>query len=495
MRWPGRILRSAWAWLAIACVAISSLAVASYQSQTWPWGDRRPLWQRCRYTPVSRADLRPVLNAAGRLESSKRTIIRCQIENITGSGSAGGGASTVLSVLPAGTPVKTGDVLATLDGSTYEEMYRQQLITVEQAKASHLQAQLDHEIALLAVREYRDGTVHETLRSMEASITLARADLARASDHLDWTKRMRQKGYCSPAQIATDQHTVAQLSFSLERQLMSLDLFKRFTEPKMLKTLQKQVAAAETSLANETLRLQRQLDRLAMLKTQVERCIIRAPHSGVLYYTSQRNTRIEEGMSVYQRQELFYLPDLTEMEVQVALNESVVDRVRLGQRAMIEFEAVPNLALEGKVLSISQIPTEPQVQIQGGGRGGSDIRYFMAVVKLDTVAPELKPGMTTRVDIALRARSHVLTIPTQALQSERGKKICFVVHEQTLERREIRVGEQTTDLVEVQAGLEEGELIALDPPSLRGHADPLINFDELDSVIAADTDTVAASRD
>ncbi len=69
-------------------------------------------------------------------------------------------------------------MLATLDASTYEEMLRQQLITVEQAKASHLQAQLNHEISLLAVREYRDGTVQETLKGMEGSIALARSDLS-----------------------------------------------------------------------------------------------------------------------------------------------------------------------------------------------------------------------------------------------------------------------------------------------------------------------------
>ena len=54
----------------------------------------------------------------------------------------------MLTVLPEGSEVKKGDLLASLDASTYEEMYRQQVITVEQAKASHLQAQLNHQIAL-----------------------------------------------------------------------------------------------------------------------------------------------------------------------------------------------------------------------------------------------------------------------------------------------------------------------------------------------------------
>ena len=56
---------------------------------------------------------------------------------------------------------------------------------------------------------------------------------------------------------------------------------------------------------------------------------------------------IEEGMSVRQGQTLFYLPDLNEMEVAVALNESIVDR-NAGQRTQIRFEALPRLVLSGR---------------------------------------------------------------------------------------------------------------------------------------------------
>ena len=84
---------------------------------------------------------------------------------------------TLLTVLPEGAFVKEGEVLATLDASNYEELQRQQVITVEQAKASHLQVRLDLEWRVLAVKEYRDGIVDETLKGMEGSIALARSDL------------------------------------------------------------------------------------------------------------------------------------------------------------------------------------------------------------------------------------------------------------------------------------------------------------------------------
>ena len=140
--------------------------------------------------------------------------------------------------MPEGTPVKKGDVLATLDASNYEEMQRQQVITVEQAKASHLQARLDLEIALLAVKEYRDGIVEETLKGMEGSLALARSDLSRAAEHLSWTEKMSDKGYASLARSFQRSSAFANAIHG-EAQLMAMDLYQRFTQPKTEKTLQR----------------------------------------------------------------------------------------------------------------------------------------------------------------------------------------------------------------------------------------------------------------
>src|SRR5712692_8913333 len=116
MSWRRHEWPAGWTFAIVAFIALSTLLTASYKFGTWPWGDLRPLRERYLFRHVSRTDLNPIVNAPGRLESSKRTVIRCELENITGSGSSASasGASTMITVLPEGTPVKKGDVLATL---------------------------------------------------------------------------------------------------------------------------------------------------------------------------------------------------------------------------------------------------------------------------------------------------------------------------------------------------------------------------------------------
>ena len=89
----------------------------------------------------------------------------------------GGGSSTILSLLPEGTTVKKGDVLCTLDSSAYEELLRQQQIALEQAQAEHRQAELELEVARLAVGEFENGTLKQTLQDYRGQIALARSDL------------------------------------------------------------------------------------------------------------------------------------------------------------------------------------------------------------------------------------------------------------------------------------------------------------------------------
>jgi HlyD family secretion protein len=490
MSWLRRRLLFGWIGAVAALLALSSFLIASYGREYFPWLDRRPIRERYQVHEVFRTDLAPVLSAPGVLESAKRTIVRCELENIAGS--VTGGASTLLTLIPEGTIVKKGDVLATLDASSYEEMQRQQVIIVEQAKASHLQAKLNLEIALMGVTEYRNGIVQETLKGMEGSIALARSDLSRAGDHLTWTAKMNGKGYSSLATIVSEKYSVAQMQFAVSKQLMAMDLYQRFTQPKTEKNLMQQVTIARTALKNEDLRLERQVTRLAALTKQVEYCTVRAPHDGAAYYYKEADRRrdavmIEEGIEVRQRQPLFYLPDLSEMEVQMALNESVVNRVRTGMRTKVHFEVLPDLELEGEVVAISQFPVRQ-------GRNGEDIRYFMSHVKLDNTVSGLTPGMTTRIDISLDGRRNVLAVPLQAIKSDGGKKVCYVAHEEGFERRPVELGRDTTAMVEITEGLQEGELVALNPPADSSNVESFLKPAEKDEDRTAAPQTVASSH-
>jgi HlyD family secretion protein len=412
-------------------------------------------------TTAIRTALTPSTHALGQVESARRTIIECELERIPMTGSdasqLAGGASVLLSIVPDGQVVKAGEVLAVLDASTYVEMLRQQQIAVEQSCSTFRQAELNLEIARLAVKEYKDGLLEETLQGMNGEIALARSDVQRASDRLAWSQKMKKKEYASVSQVLTDKNTLARMDFNLEQQESARDLFVRFTVPKDLMVLEGDVKAAEANLKYEKQRLERSLGRLALLERQVEKCTIRAPHDGMVVYANnpRRDIYIEPGMPVRQKQDLIYLPDLGQMQVVAQSHETIVDSISVGNEARIVFEAMPGHSVRGRVLSINPVPIFE--------RHLPDLRYFPCVIALDEIPPGLRPGMTAQVEIYLPKHEKALVIPQQAVCWENGQQVCYVPRGDQFERRKLVVGQTTPEFVEVLGGLTEGERVVLDP--------------------------------
>ncbi len=88
-------------------------------------------------------------------------------------------------------------------------------------------------------------------------------------------------------------------------------------------------------------------------------------------------------MPVRQNQKLFYLPDLNDMEVVALLNESVVNQVRDGMRALVQVEGIPNRSLQGRVTKVAQLPLSDW---------RSDVRYFEGIVKLEEPTRRAEAG-------------------------------------------------------------------------------------------------------
>jgi HlyD family secretion protein len=265
---------------------------------------------------------------------------------------------------------------------------------------------------------------------------------------------MHGKGYVPAAVVTSDEFKKDQAALALTQQEAAYALFTKYTCPKNLRVLTGAVRGAGSILEYQDLRLRRQQDRLAMLEKQVEHCTIRAPHDGFVIYAdnAEREQFIEPGLPVRQRQQLFYLPDLDDMEVVAMLHESIVDQVNLGMRATVHVEGMANRRIEGHVTKVAQMAV---MNLR------SDVRYFESVVKLENVPGGLRPGMSAEVEIALPRLDDVLTVPSEAVRVEGGHDFCFVVHEDGLERREVKLGQVTADLSQVTQGLKEGEQVVV----------------------------------
>ncbi len=402
---------------------------------------------------AQRMDLPLTVQASGVVASTVRTVIRCKVENVRGKKAA----TTILTILPEGSVVRRGDVICCLDASAHEELRTNQSLVVSQARADHRRAELDLESARVGLEEYRGGRSQLERLLLQGQIETARTQVTALSDRLGWSRRMLSRGYVSRAQIAAESGSLERSRADQARAEREYSTYERYTMPRALKQLESQVEMARANLEFQTARLRREEERLAALGNQVEQCTIRAPHDGLLIYAHKpkRGVRIEEGMTVRQEQELFYLPDPSRLEVQVLLHETVVVKVQPGMRARVWIEGLGE-SMEGTLSVIDPLPLADRSVWSSG-----EVKNYMGRIPLELKGRTIGPGATVEVEIARDVLRDRLVVPVESVRREDGQDVCYVRAPDGLERRRVSVGEADASWQEVIEGLAEGEQVAV----------------------------------
>jgi HlyD family secretion protein len=424
---------------------------------------------------VERDDLQTTLVAGGDLQPVKETTITCQVEDVTDSE-----GSTILTVIPNGSRVKKGDEICRLDSSAIEELTRREEIQVNQAQASWLQAKLTAETARIALREFQEGLVTQTTQEFRGKIALSSSDARRQADRVVWAEAMEAKGYLSKSQLLTERQTLAKAQHELRKTEGEFDLFRRFEVPKEIQTLRGQIESAEIMQRVEADRLKLEQEQLAYYREQIKNCVVRAPHDGVLVYAlgnrRWRRLPLEPGTRVYQDQVMFALPDLSQMDVEVSVSESMGPRVRVGMKANVELTLLGNQVIPGRVVSIDMLSISSWRELD------ERVRNFVVRVRMDKTPASALPFMSASVEFDTGRVDDALVIPNEAMAVEHGRQSCYVIAEHGLEKRPITTRRATRDLLEVTGGLSEGERVVLRSRDAEGLPARVIEDDRPDSI-------------
>jgi multidrug efflux pump subunit AcrA (membrane-fusion protein) len=268
---------------------------------------------------------------------------------------------------------------------------------------------------------------------------------------------MFRKGYNSKLDLEAQKDAVAHAQLELDVKTTDLEALEKFTKAKELETLKGLLNIAEARLAAETASLELEEARLKRAEDQLKNCIIVAEKSGMVLHPSAAEWKeqpdIEEGASVREDQVLLMMPDLSQMQVQVGIHESKVDRLRLGMPCRIQLQ---DGYVDGEISEIASIT-------KGGGWWNGNMVNYDTVVKVDDSA-SLKPGMTVSVEVFLAKHKDVVIAPVATVLELDEKFYCWVdTGEPKPEKREVIVGDSNDTFLTIVEGVSEGENVVLNP--------------------------------
>jgi multidrug resistance efflux pump len=439
-----------------------------------PGGVTAPVIQSFTYIVEPHVPLRPAVAATKTTTTAKtKAAQQQQQQRQQGGGGFGGGAqeksgsTRILTILPEGTEVKTGDIVCTLDSAAFRDELQAQKIRCLQAEAWVKQADQVLQVSKMSLREYTEGIYPKDKQLIDQYIAVCKLQLEGAGNTLAQSRKVFKQGLISKEQLKADELSLDKAEINLREARGMKVRLEQFTGPRLMKNLQAKVDAVYSDGLAQQEAYQLELTRRKKLESVIANCTMRAPRDGIVAYAVQGNPwgrrtedQIQEGVTVREGQAIFNLPDPSRMRVKAKINETKLSNIDKGMTAWVRIDAFPDRVLTGTVAEVTAIPTAAMGPI-------SDVKNYSAMVDLEIGGFQgLKPGMSAEVGFMLDGRRNVTRVPIQAIRWVGDVPYAAVAVANGHSWRRLELGLINPTHAEVVSGLTPGEKVVSNPGSL-----------------------------
>lgn len=200
----------------------------------------------------------------------------------------------------------------------------------------------------------------------------------------------------------------------------------------------------DTALANH----KQALSQVETIRAAISKKTVRAPFSGRLGIRL-----VNLGQVLREGDPIVTLQSLDPVYINFSLPQQQFSKLGLGLPVRITCDALPGLAVKGRITTIN-----PLVD--------SDTRNIQVQATAANPGEKLRPGMFVETAVGLPVREKVLSIPaTAVLYAPYGDSVFVVDNDKkkkggmVLRQQFVRLGERRGDFISVTQGLKEGELV------------------------------------
>jgi RND family efflux transporter MFP subunit len=209
----------------------------------------------------------------------------------------------------------------------------------------------------------------------------------------------------------------------------------------------KAMLAAYDATLNQTRNLIQQVEQykasLQLQRKRLRDTTVRAPFAA---YVKERQVTV--GQYVRVNTPLFTLVKINPIRLRAEVPERMAPWIQIGQAAEVSVEAYPDRRFEGRVWRIS--PTVDQSK-----------RTFLVEALIQNPGGELKPGSYAKARIRTNKFEQVYLVPVRAVNYVLGTNKVYAVRGNTVEPREVKLGDRFGQEVEIVEGVRPGERVAI----------------------------------
>jgi macrolide-specific efflux system membrane fusion protein len=134
--------------------------------------------------------------------------------------------------------------------------------------------------------------------------------------------------------------------------------------------------------------------------------------------------------------------------VTINLTEIDVTKVKIGDKATITLDAIPDKTFTGKVMSINTT-----------GTVSSNVTSYPAVIAFDTDAAEVFSNMSAQANIITDTKPDVVLVPSSAIQTQGGQSFVRLMKNGKVEQQPVEIGASSGAQTEIISGVAEGDVV------------------------------------
>jgi HlyD family secretion protein len=370
-----------------------------------------------------RGDFTITVKTRGEIKSTRSTILTApQVPN-----------PRITKLFESGKPVKSGDTVVEFDTAQLENYYLDRQSSVRSADSEIVQMKATHTIT----------DEQDSINLMTSEYNVQRSELE-----------------ASKAEILSE----------IEGAKNRIDVGISKGELGQVKTT---IKSHDVGQQADIDRLQTRKDKnvrdMDRVKGYLSKMIIKAPSDGIVNIMpnfraqgswGQTPPPFKEGDVAWTGAAIAEIPDLSEMRMDLKLEEVDRGKIKIGQPVKVRVDAIPDKEFTATLDWVSPIAA---IQFRGPGAGTE--KTFPARATLKQVDPRLRPGMSASAEILIESLPNSLLIPSRASFLIDGKPSVYLQQGQKFVTRPIEVGQRNENDIIVLHGLKEGERIALENPA------------------------------
>jgi HlyD family secretion protein len=196
---------------------------------------------------------------------------------------------------------------------------------------------------------------------------------------------------------------------------------------------------------------------------QLRETEIRAPFGGVVTRRTVELGDLITGLSTFgSGTTIVRIEDRRSMLVKLDVNEIDVAKMRVGMKAKIEVDAIPDKTFEGVIRKIAPA----SIELPAGQSTSGVVVKFKVEIEVLGVSNDLRSGMTAKCTVNVVDLKNVLTLPQEYVARKGQRRVVKVLatDEKGLEKateKEITIGSQSGSKVQIISGLRKGDRVQL----------------------------------